>query len=616
MKLIDYLKTKFDHIVVFDYEFQVKPGDNPKAVSLTAKDLISGRIEQQWLVGRAARFPFPVSNTLLIGHYVSAEASCYLLQESQLPKAWFCTFVEELKNYLGLKNYKFDLLSCCHRYNIETISWEIKDARRNTIMAKYPNYTEKEKKEILEYNLSDVEVNEKLFLAILDKAEKEKVDYKTYITQAIFHGRSKALEAKIKQNGIPINLKLHSDLETYYPEMRKAEIEELNKKLGVELYVDYKRKQSAFEALLKSENLYNVWPKTSTGKCKTDDKSFYRFQDVNEKIKLIRNAAFIIDAKKLKGVLMGPDGRSRTDLKLFGQITGRTNVSTSESPFGAPRRMRNLIGTDENHYLIYCDWKSQEAAIQAALSQDPEMIKAVESGDPYMYTAIKVKAAPPGAKKKTHKPIREIYKQSFLALAYLQTAMGLMAKIKKSASEAFYIHGQLEKLYKNYFNWIFGVIKESLLRGHFKTKFGWKFHITSNEVVNKRTLANWPLQSHGSEILRMALLKLDELNFEISMPVHDAVLLHMKRKPWKEMRAEIKLVQKTMAEAAAKVIDSEIPVEVKIIRDQYIQEDEDQERWNDLYNKILKFKEGVRITDSVSVIRTSPSVNQTTVYSN
>ena len=42
MKLIDYLKTKFDHIVVFDYEFQVKPGDNPKAVSLTAKDLISG----------------------------------------------------------------------------------------------------------------------------------------------------------------------------------------------------------------------------------------------------------------------------------------------------------------------------------------------------------------------------------------------------------------------------------------------------------------------------------------------------------------------------------------------------------------------------------------------
>ena len=50
--------------------------------------------------------------------------------------------------------------------------------------------------------------------------------------------------------------------------------------------------------------------------------------------------------KLKKGVCLGNDGRSRTDLKMFGQITGRTNVSTKESPFGAPRRMRNLIGTD------------------------------------------------------------------------------------------------------------------------------------------------------------------------------------------------------------------------------------------------------------------------------
>ena len=615
MSLLNYLKERFDHILIFDYEFQINPGEHPKVVSLTVEDLVTGDVVQQWLVGQAVKFPFPVERSLLVGHYVSAEASCYLDQVKELPKFWFCTYVQELKNYLGLKNHRFDLLSCCHRYNIETISWEIKDARRNTIMGNYPNYTEEEQQQILEYNMSDVVVNKKLFLKILEKAEKDKVDYKTYISQAIYHGRSKALEAKIKRNGIPINPNLHNDLETYYSQVRKQEMEELNKKLGVELYVDYKKKQSAFEELLKQEDLYKVWPKTVTGKCKSDDKTFYRFQDVNPKIKQIRNAAFIIDAKKLKGVCMGPDGRSRTDLKLFGQITGRTNVSTSESPFGAPRRMRNLIGTDKDHYLIYCDWKSQEAHIQAQLSKDPNMLKAVASGDPYMFTAIKVKAAPAGAKKKTHKSVREIYKQSFLALAYLQTAKGLQAKIKKSASEAFFIHGQLETLYENYFNWIFGVIRESLLRGYFTTKFGWRFNITSNEVVNKRTLANWPLQSHGSEILRFALLKLDELGFEISMPVHDAVLIHLKRKPWKQMRAEIKLVQQTMATAAAMVIDSEIPVEVKIIRDQYIQEEPDQSLWNDLYSKILKLKHSVRYTDRVSVIDSRPSVKQTTAHS-
>ena len=391
-------------------------------------------------------------------------------------------------------------------------------------------------------------------------------------------------------------------------------MEELNKNLGIELYVDYKKKQSAFEELLKRENLYNNWPKTETGKCKSDDKTFYRFQDVNEKIKLIRNAAFIIDAKKLKGVCLGKDGRSRTDLKMFGQITGRTNVSTKESPFGAPRRMRNLIGTDENHYLIYCDWRSQEAVIQAQLSQDPKMLEAVGSGDAYMYTAIKVGAAPPGAKKKTHKKEREIYKQCFLALAYLQTAIGLKAKIKKTTSEAFYIHDQVTKLYRKYFEWIFGVIRESTLRGYFKTVYGWRFNLTSNETVNKRTLANWPLQSHGSEILRVAIIKLDELGFEISMPVHDAVLLHMKRKKFKDMRSEIKLVQKVMADSAAQVIGKKIPVDVKIIRDQYYQDDDNQYLWDDLYSKILKFKQRDRNTDSLSDIHSAPSVNQSTVY--
>jgi len=614
MKLIDYLKTQFDHILVFDYEYQFTPGENPKPVSLTIKDLVTGEQVQQWLVNHAAKFPFPVARSLLVGHYVSAEASCYLKQEPELPKLWFDTFVEELKFYSGLKNHRFGLIDCCNRYNIETISHVVKDQKRKVVMDNYPNYTEAEKAEILEYNLSDVEVNEKLFLAILKKAEQEKVDYKTFISQAIFHGRSKALCAKIYQNGIPINLKFHNDLETYYPDVRKAEMEELNKNLGIELYVDYKKKQSAFEELLKRENLYNNWPKTETGKCKSDDKTFYRFQDVNEKIKLIRNAAFIIDAKKLKGVCLGKDGRSRTDLKMFGQITGRTNVSTKESPFGAPRRMRNLIGTDENHYLIYCDWRSQEAVIQAQLSQDPKMLEAVGSGDAYMYTAIKVGAAPPGAKKKTHKKEREIYKQCFLALAYLQTAIGLKAKIKKTTSEAFYIHDQVTKLYRKYFEWIFGVIRESTLRGYFKTVYGWRFNLTSNETVNKRTLANWPLQSHGSEILRVAIIKLDELGFEISMPVHDAVLLHMKRKKFKDMRSEIKLVQKVMADSAAQVIGKKIPVDVKIIRDQYYQDDDNQYLWDDLYSKILKFKQRDRNTDSLSDIHSAPSVNQSTVY--
>jgi hypothetical protein len=71
-----------------------------------------------------------------------------------------------------------------------------------------------------------------------------------------------------------------------------------------------------------------------------------------------------------------------------------------------------------------------------------------------------------------------------------------------------------------------------------------------------------------------------------------------------------------MSNAAYKVIGWKIPVDIKIIRKQYHQDKEDQKLWNDLYSKILEFKKGVLKTDSLSVIHSAPSDNQSTVYYN
>ena len=616
--VLNFLKQFFDHILVLDFEFKQDLGHNPKLVCLTIKDLITGKIIDQWLVNRKLRFPFPLSKSLLIGHYISAEVGCLLELGCGVPKYCIDTYVEEKKFYNGLRNNGYGLIDSCKRYNIKTISHEIKDAKRNVIIDNYPNYTPEQIEEIKKYNLSDVEVGEKLFLAQLNKiaSNPNKCNLKEWVSQAIFHGRSMGLCAKIQRNGIPINMELHNDLADNYEAVRKLEMQEINKKCGVELYVNGIEKQKNFEELLKKEGIYENWPKTKSGKAATDDRTLYRWQNVNDKILFYRNSKFIIEAKKLKGVCLGPDGRSRCDLSMFGQITGRTNVSTKLNPFGAPRRMRNLIGTDDKHFLVCIDWKSQEAYIQAALSKDPKMVEAVKSGDPYMWTAIKLEAAPPGSKKKTHKKIREIYKQTFLATAYRQTPIGLNAKLENTMSEAYFIHGQLENLYNEYFKWNDGVIHEGTLRGYFKTKYGWQYHLTANDVVNPRTLANWPLQSHGSEILRRALIDLDEAGFEISMPIHDAVLIHMERKSPKEMLKKIKEMKTIMSEAAKQVIGWRIPVDVKIIRDQFYQDPEHQKLWDELYKKVLKVKnEGVRNPDSVSVYQPGLSDNSAAVSS-
>ena len=176
-----------------------------------------------------------------------------------------------------------------------------------------------------------------------------------------------AITAQIEANGIPLNNDIYNDLEKYYDDVRAQEIEELQKVFDV--YELGKFSHKKFEAALAKENLLNRWPKSPSGRLKTDDRTIYRFQEVNEKIMQFRNSKFIIESRTLKGFNVGKDGRSRAPLNLFGQITGRTNVSTAINPFGAPRRMRTIIGTDKEHILVYADWKSQEAVIQAYLSR-------------------------------------------------------------------------------------------------------------------------------------------------------------------------------------------------------------------------------------------------------
>ena len=588
--LQDFIFTWFKHVVVFDFEYRQQEGNNPEPVCVACKDLKNpGKVWKQWLMGRKLKFPYPLQDTLFICHNAVAEVSCMLELGWGRPDYIWDTMIQEKKLYNGLYNDGYSLLACCKRYQIKTITFELKDFWRKSIIEKYPNYTDKEVEGIIDYNESDVIENEKLFIAQLKVFESRSQNFKKIVSQATFHGCAMGVCAKIERNGIPINLKLHKELNDNFEKVKELEIKEINS--VCDIYENGVLKQIKFEALLKREGIFHSWPKTKTGKAATDDRTLYRWQDVNEKIKLYRNAKFIINSKKLRGVCIGKDGRSRASLNLFGQITGRTNVSTKLNPFGAPRRMRNLIGTDKRHYLLLADWKSQEAAIQAALSNDPEMIKAVKSGDPYIYTAIKVDAAPPGAKKKTHKKIREIYKQSFLAIAYKQTPFGLQGKLECSLSKATFIHYQLETLYNKYFKWINGLLAEVSLKGYLESIFGWCYYLTSREKVNPRRLANWPLQTQGSEILRRAIIDLDNAGFEISMPVHDAVLVHLERKGWKEMREKIRELRNIMSGAADQVIGWKIPVDIKIIRDQFYQDEDNQKLWDRLYEKVLKAKD-------------------------
>jgi DNA polymerase-1 len=62
-----------------------------------------------------------------------------------------------------------------------------------------------------------------------------------------------------------------------------------------------------------------------------------------------------------------------------------------------------------------------------------------------------------------------------------------------------------------------------------QTVMGWKMkvppRINAQEGPNMRSLANFPMQGNGSEMLRVAVIKADQLEVEICATVHDALLI-------------------------------------------------------------------------------------------
>ena len=228
MSLIEFIFENFENVVVYDFEYKQTPGNNPSPVCCTFKELKSGKQETHWYLGETPDWPYDNSNTLWICHNAVAEVSCMLELGLERPDFVWDTMVQDMKLQRGIEN-RFNLLACCKRFGIETITEAQKEMFRDLIIENYPNYTKEQLNKIEEYNISDVVENEWLFLGQVAEFEKRNPIFKTTLSQALFHGKAQAVVAKIERNGIPINYELYSDMDTLFPAIKAQEIEELKK---------------------------------------------------------------------------------------------------------------------------------------------------------------------------------------------------------------------------------------------------------------------------------------------------------------------------------------------------------------------------------------------------
>ena len=602
--IFEQLKKDFKYIVAWDTEFRgdmKDAGEVQDPVCSVFKELKSGTVTKHF-GKKLDALPYSSDETLYIAHNVGAEAHTCLSYGLKLPKYWWDTLEEDKKLNFG-KVRSHSLLNCCKRYGIATISEDLKKYFIHELILPNETYDKMQRSQILEYCLSDVVANEELFYKQIEELEKVKnlEAPKTIISQALFAGASKAATAKVEFDGIPVNTELLTTIQENFPVIKETMITELNAEIDV--FENGVMKYKKFYEMVKRNDLLSVWPVTATGKLKTDEGTIFQFAQSCDDINKYYLANEFLSSQKLKGYIVGPDGRARTPYKMYALKTGRTNPSTSRHPFNAPKCMRNLVKADADKVCVNFDFRSQEIFIAAYLSGDPQLIAAVEDGDPYIYTARLVKAVPQGATKASNPDERNIYKTTLLACLYRQGPTNMSKKMNVGIDYGTDYQVKIKNTYRDYFSWIKKLVDRTLIQGYCSTKYGFRYYVNPGESYNPRTFYNFPIQAHGSEMLRLALVGLVNAGIEVNALIHDGIIVHLDRKKFRKQFIKTK---KILEDASRKILNETkatnyyCPVDFQVFRYAMIQDKAEQEKWTRILNII-----------ETSTLGNNPSVSKT-----
>lgn len=564
------LSTYYDKVWVIDFEFRAPAGELPTVCCMVARELFSDetiRMSQAEL-NTAEVSPFDVSErTLFVAYYSSAEWGCFLSLGWPLPVRVLDVFVE-FKNDLGGLEPKFShsLLGALAQYGMEGIAPAEKSEMRQLAMQGGP-YTTDEMEALLDYCQSDVDALKGLLERMLPSID---------LPRALLRGRYMVAIARMERTGTPIDVSFLDKLREHRIGIQSTLIREVDQLYDV--YDGTTFKYAKLEAWLIRSGIYG-WPRLPSGRLKTDTDTFKEQAIIHPEVTQLAVLRGSMGKMKNEKLSYGRDGRNRCLLSPFSSVTGRNQPSNSKFIFGQPTWFRSLI--QPSKALAYVDWSNQELGIAAALSGDLNLIAAYNSGDPYLAFAKLAKAVPEDATKASHPREREMYKACSLGVQYGMGENGLAARLQIPPAAARQLLERHQQAYPVFWKWTQSNIDLAALTGSVSSVFGWTYKV-GNEL-KPRTVANFPCQANGAEMLRLACCIATEAGILVCCPVHDALLIEASAE---EIEDEVVRVQGFMAEASRVVLGGlELRTDVDIVRhpDRYV-DGRGQEMWSMVKN--------------------------------
>jgi hypothetical protein len=562
-----WLRSHYREVWLVDTEFRAPPGDRPWPVCLAACEYFSGREIKLWrddLLGVPSA-PFDIgADVLFVAYFGSAEIGMFLELGWPLPVNVIDLFAEfrSLTNGFELPAGN-SLLGALTWFGLDRMTSARKEAMRGLVMEQ-STWSNTEIAEILGYCLEDARA-----LGLLLDKMLPLLDW----PYALLRGRYMKAVAWMERMGVPIDVAAWMALREHWEPLKMRLIETVDRDFHV--YDGTEFKSDRFLAYTADAGI--DWPLYPSGQPILEGDTFRDMAQVHPALLPLHELRGTMGKLRLVGLTVGCDNRNRCLISPFASRTSRNQPSNSKFIFGSPRWMRALVRPPPGHGIVHVDWQGQEYAIAGALFGDELMIDSYNSGDPHMYFAKVNRLAPDDATKHTHPEIREVCKTVNLGVLYGLTWVGLairLGMVPASARQLLRLH---RESHRPYWHGVHQMVSSAMLTNCMTSLFGWQYHITDG--ANLRSLQNWPMQTNGAEMMRIAAIAAAEAGLPVCCPVHDAFLLCS---PLDRIEDDVAAMREIMRKAGLAVTGGiEVRTDVKIVRapSRYIDDRGGKEMW-------------------------------------